>query len=474
MRLKLNQILESTILLEGRKEDAIKKYGEEHKELIEMLSNADPSGNNKYLDWMIKTSLGFKRYTTTPTADNVLRTVSEFHRLLSGIRQKDINSYKTLLDLNQAVIEAKSKEEEKKVAKQAKKVYEDDTAVIYAPFTVQASCKYGAGSKWCIAGTSGGDNYNTHFDSYSKHSNFYFFINKQMSKNTNPKDYKYALQWKFDDGDSLTWWDAEDISHRNPPSWVTDEMMQAVRDFQPTHKKIKLGAQLKAFIDTPRVSEYPKFRSMLEPNQVTQVINKIIEAGDLTSDTFVKLSQDLTDEQKDKFINEYVRGKITINDFKKMSNNLNKEQKKLSIKHNNTLLNDYELMTEISEEFSEEELYQLSKVIDGKNISNSNSKVLLRKWSMSPEELKKHRENSFYVFLSTEEEYVEQLYKVDPLDPDSYVTINMLKLKKQVRSNVKMFGIKISSSVLDKYVGKSSSSMSPDIIETIKKTANQI
>jgi Asp-tRNA(Asn)/Glu-tRNA(Gln) amidotransferase C subunit len=213
---------------------------------------------------------------------------------------------------------------------------------------------------------------------------------------------------------------------------------------------------------------------MLEPNQVTQVINKIIEAGDLTSDTFVKLSQDLTDEQKDKFINEYVRGKITINDFKKMSNNLNKEQKKLSIKHNNTLLNDYELMTEVSEEFSEEELYQLSKVIDGKNISNSNSKVLLRKWSMSPEELRKHRENSFYVFLSTEEDYVEQLYKVDPLDPESYVTINMLKLKKQVRSDVKMFGIKISSSVLDEYVGKSSSSMSPDIIETIKKTANQI
>ena len=52
-------------------------------------------------------------------------------------------SYKSVSDLRNAVAEAKKKEEEKKIAKQAKKVYEDDEVVIYAPFTVQASCKYG-------------------------------------------------------------------------------------------------------------------------------------------------------------------------------------------------------------------------------------------------------------------------------------------------------------------------------------------
>ena len=55
MEFNLNQILESTILLEGRKEDVIKKYGEEHKPLIDRLSDSDPSGNNKYLAWMTKT-----------------------------------------------------------------------------------------------------------------------------------------------------------------------------------------------------------------------------------------------------------------------------------------------------------------------------------------------------------------------------------------------------------------------------------
>ena len=44
-------------------------------------------------------------------------------------------------------------------------------AQVYIKF--EASCKYGAGSKWCIAATGGAGDTNTHFDNYSKHSNFY-------------------------------------------------------------------------------------------------------------------------------------------------------------------------------------------------------------------------------------------------------------------------------------------------------------
>ena len=58
MEFNLNQILESTILLEGRKEDVIRKYGEENIDLINKLSQEDPSGNNKYLGWMTKAALG--------------------------------------------------------------------------------------------------------------------------------------------------------------------------------------------------------------------------------------------------------------------------------------------------------------------------------------------------------------------------------------------------------------------------------
>ena len=131
---------------------------------------------------MVKTALGKNQDKSIPTVDAILRIVTGFHKHLARIKNKDINSYKELIDLKDVVDEAEKAAEEKRISKQAKKVFENDEAVIYAPFTVQASCKYGAGSRWCIAGTSGTNNSNPHFDDYSKHSNFYFFINKKNER----------------------------------------------------------------------------------------------------------------------------------------------------------------------------------------------------------------------------------------------------------------------------------------------------
>ena len=52
--MKLFNILKEQILTEGRKEDVMKKFPEA-TEIIEALSDLDPSGNNKYLDWATKT-----------------------------------------------------------------------------------------------------------------------------------------------------------------------------------------------------------------------------------------------------------------------------------------------------------------------------------------------------------------------------------------------------------------------------------
>lgn len=475
MKFKLKQILESTIILEGRKEDAINKYGEEHVELIDMLSNVDPSGNNKYLDWMIKTSLGQNQDEQIPTADIIVKVVQDFHKQLQRIKNKDINSYKKLSDLQAVVDEAISKETEKNVAKQAKKIYEDDTAVIYVPFTVEASCKYGAGSKWCIAGTSGSDNLNTHFDSYSKHSNFYFFINKKMNPKSNPKDYKYALQWKIDgEGREMTWWDAQDASHNNPPSWVTDKMLKAATDFNPIHKKIKLNTQTTAFIENPNWRNYSKFSDIITPDQKSAVIDKIISQGDLTSKAFSTLSTDLTDKQKNNFITKYVRGSVNISDFIDMKNNLNTQQKITVLQLNPTILNNYDLVKELDGEFTDEQKNKITSIIDGKIINNTDSKVLLKKWSMTPEERKNHLAKSFYVFVSDQDNYIERLVKVDPLNPESYRTINMLKLKQRVNPEVEIYGIKTEGGLLDNYIDKSSNTMPKNIIDFIKKESNKI
>jgi len=469
MKLKLKQILESTILLEGRKEDAIKKYGEENTELIEYLSNSDPSGNNKYLDWMVKRILDT---VVDVDADELLRVVTDFHRLLPRIKNKDINSYSTYEELVKEVDEAKAKEEEKKVSKQAKKIFEDDTAVIYVPFTVQASCKYGKGSKWCIAGTGNPDGLNNYFDDYSKHSNFYFLINKKMEPNT--KHYKYALQWKFEGGDNLTWWDAEDASHSSPPSWVTSDMMSAIKEFNPVHKKLKLSVQLNAFIESPSYDLFPKFMDMMTPEQITKVVDKIISKGDLNAEAFRKLSPHLTDNQKIDFITKYVVGNVNVSDYKSMRDNLNKEQTLTLLKFNPSILNNYDIMKTFDSDFTDDEKYKLSKELDLKQINNTDSKVLLKKWSMTEEERSRHNTTSFYVFLSTPEDFVEKFVKVDPLDPESYRTINMMKLRKQVQSDANMYGVKTSGGLLDEYVGVTTSSIPEDIIELLKRESSKI
>jgi hypothetical protein len=475
MEFNLNQILESTILLEGRKEDVIKKYGEEHKPLIDRLSDSDPSGNNKYLAWMTKTALGLlNKEEDIFSADSIVKLVNGFHDQLARIKNKDIMSYKSVSDLRNTVKEAKKKEEEKKFAKQAKKVYEDNDVVIYAPFTVQASCKYGAGSKWCIASTSGRDGGNVHFEDYSKHSNFYFFINK--NKPMVGRDYKYALQWKFDSSNSndWTWWDAQDDPSQKVPNWVTEEMLKKVREFDPKHKKMKLGAQLIKFLEDPKVDEYSKFRDILTDEQKIKVINEILNSRPLNSKAFTTLSPDLNHEQKMTFINKYTKGEVSVNDYKEMSDNLSTEEKMEVVVNNPHILNNFDIMKGLSDRISQEQKNNIAGRLDGKKINNTDSKVLLRKWSMTSDDLDKHNQNSFYVFLSTPQEQVQKLISVDPLDPSSYRTINMLKLKLENQTNYEFYGIKTNSNILNDYVGDNSENMSDEVIDFIQKNKSKI
>ena len=114
-----------------------------------------------------------------------------------------------------------------------------------------------------------------------------------------------------------------------------------------------------------------------------------------------------------------------------MKDHLNTNLKITLVTYNPTILNNYDVMNDMNSEFSDEDKYNLSKVIDAKQINNTDSKVLFKKWSMTPEERERHGATSFYVYLSTPDEHVNSLVKVDPLDPESYRTINMMKLKKE-------------------------------------------
>ena len=475
MEFNLNQILESTILLEGRKEDVIRKYGEENIDLINKLSQEDPSGNNKYLGWMTKAALGkLEAVEDILNADSIVRLVKGFHKNLARIKNKDINSYESIFEFKEVVDEAEKKAEEKKFAKQAKKIYEDDEVVVFAPFTVQASCKYGAGSQWCIAATSGTNNSNPHFDDYSKHSNFYFFIKKNAP--TTGRDYKYALQYKFTDGGGQTWWDAQDSPSSNKPTWVTQEMMDKVEAFNPIHKEKKLTAQLQTYLKNPTVRDYKKFSDIIKPEQKSSVVDKLLNSDDvkLDSNTFKVLSKDLSPKQKNEFITKYTQGTVSINDYKEMRENLSMGERLLVIINNSHILNQYEIMKDLSDELDQLKKNEVAGKIDSKKINNTDSKVLLRKWGMTPEDLEKHNRSNFYVFLSNPNKKVVNLLKVDPLDPSSYRIINMLKLKLENNDGMEFYGIKTDSDILDTSVDSSSNEMDDEVLDFIEKNKSKI
>jgi hypothetical protein len=93
---------------------------------------------------------------------------------------------------------------------------------------------------------------------------------------------------------------------------------------------------------------------------------------------------------------------------------------------------------------------------------------------MSPEERTKHGSTSFYVFLSDPDAFVNKLVKVDPLDPESYRVINMMKLRKQVQPNTSMYGIKTESGLLDDYIGQTSNDIPESVLGNIKEKAVKI
>jgi hypothetical protein len=109
---------------------------------------------------------------------------------LKGI---DVMSFKTFKDLQRTVDEVgaeKSKSEVKKEIslKDADKILENERFLIISPKTYEATCKYGKGTKWCIASTETPE----HWANYNKKAIKFYFIFDKTKKEDDPY-YKIAI-----------------------------------------------------------------------------------------------------------------------------------------------------------------------------------------------------------------------------------------------------------------------------------------
>lgn len=166
MKELIKKILRESVITEGRVEDMKKKYPE-HESVIDYFVSNDPSGNNKYLPWMMK-----QLVTNNDDQGVIASTVKKFHTNQQRLHKKDINQYKTVAEVVEALNKVgKSKGEERRQTRLegANVVYEDDNVIALRPLNHKASCTYGAGTKWCITSKST----DTYWNGYTKKtSNF--------------------------------------------------------------------------------------------------------------------------------------------------------------------------------------------------------------------------------------------------------------------------------------------------------------
>lgn len=234
----------------GRKDQVFQKYKKSWpypkrplKPIIEECSNNDPSGNNKYLDWMIGVHSQIML-----TGDHLFLIVKDFHDNQNGIisqhiepavkrnwvsaaefnllknKPRDINSYPTLtilrLVLEKYHKEKQLKKDQKNITGEYDTILDNDNYTIFVPLTHKASAIIGYGTKWCTAMKSCKD----HFIDYTNKGNLYYIIDKLRPQQNHPL-HKIAYYREFNSEHGIVYNAIDsglgDIMNFMPPDIIT-------------------------------------------------------------------------------------------------------------------------------------------------------------------------------------------------------------------------------------------------------------
>ena len=187
----------SKLIKEGRVEDFKSKFGQKFTpaNADRIVANVSP----KFLNWVGKT---FDSINFNSNFQDLVLKLREFDKISSNLPKTDINSYKSLSEIYQALNDyANRPRRQARKVEGGNVVYEDDRFFIVNPLTQEASCYYGKGTKWCTAADS-----SHQFNQYNQDGKLFYILD--ISLPTNDPFYKVALLKKFS-GD-MTFYDAKD------------------------------------------------------------------------------------------------------------------------------------------------------------------------------------------------------------------------------------------------------------------------
>lgn len=151
---------------------------------------------------------------------------------------KDINSYSPSLlsDILENLPESKRqgiKIKNQKISKEVEKIYEDENILVVRPLSKEASCKYGANTKWCTAGRL--DN---RFQQYFDDGLLIYYIVKPNVKLPNERFKKMASSQSIDHQYNYTWYDSKDeempspLTMNNMPEELKNSLKKGIESFE--------------------------------------------------------------------------------------------------------------------------------------------------------------------------------------------------------------------------------------------------
>lgn len=179
------------VILEG-KVDLLKQQNPKLSNEIDRLAQSDPSKTLKYINWAVKQlKMGAKMEDLVPT-------ISIFHRKIDKFKNRDINKYKTLKELEDETRKISVTKTRKEIkAKGAEKLFENDRFILLYINSMDACSIYAANTKWCIVSDIG------EFYGRQEQQNmvFYFIIDKKLESEDQMK--KIALSIHRDEDNNV-------------------------------------------------------------------------------------------------------------------------------------------------------------------------------------------------------------------------------------------------------------------------------
>jgi len=285
------------LLKEGRKEDLKKKYSEKYDEedLDFILGISDLQDfNHKYTDWVLKHILAYA--DVDEMAEVAVELVKDFDKYQKNLEKKDINQYLSFEELDKALFPLKVKEKERELENQTEKIYEDDNFLVLVPKTIEASCKYGSGTKWCTT-VKGAD----HFQRYTSGNQGLYYIIRKKGNQTEPH-YKVAVHIS---SNGENWWDAKDRP-------MTDSSIELFKEYFPElYSKMKEHDEEKKKVATKDLDKIFAVKDQSFDihenfhNVANQDLKLVITGYDLISDMPGKAMGNLKIYLNDEILDEY-------------------------------------------------------------------------------------------------------------------------------------------------------------------------